>query len=95
MAEGVMGGSTARDGSRADAIDLVAFREELARARRHVAELEVQYREAVARDRVARSAAPPLDENPRFARACNAALWAVVALPFVLGGVLIVERLFG
>lgn len=95
MAEGVLGGSAARDGARADSIDLAAFREELARARRHVADLEEQYREAIARDRVARTAAPPLDENPKFAQACNAALWAVVALPFVLGGIMLVDRLIG
>lgn len=95
MAEGVLGGSPARDGARGESIDLAAFREELAKARRHVADLEEQYREAVARDRVARTAAPPPDEHPSFARACNAALWAVVALPFVLAAVMLVERLIG
>lgn len=79
----------------ANAIDLDAFREELRRAREHVAQLEDQYREALEIDRRTRHAAPRLDESPAVARACNAALWAVVALPFVLAAVMLVERAIG
>lgn len=94
MADGAIGGRITR--ANADPrLDLAAFRDELARARRQVAILEDQYRDAVARDRQARSAAPPLVENPRLARACNAALWAVVAMPFALAAMLMLGRLFG
>lgn len=94
MAEGAIGGRIAKANTD-PRIDLAAFRDELERARRQVAILEDQYREAVERERQARHVAQPLDENPRLARACNAALWAVVALPFALGAALIVGRIFG
>lgn len=95
MAEGALGNRLVKDGAPVEGVDLVAFREELERARRHVERLERQYRHVVELDRRARGAAPRLDEDPRFARACNAALWAVVALPVVLGIVLILKRLIG
>ena len=90
MSQGAVRATSSAD---RNAIDLAAFREELRRAREHVAQLEDQYREALEIDRRARHVAPRLDESPAIARACNAALWAVVALPFILAAVMLVTRL--
>ncbi len=90
-------GGSAR-GSFADRVDTPAFRAELARARAHVAALEAEYRTAVARTRPSTDARHDagtghlLGRSP-IDRACNAAIWAVIALPVVLGIAALVRRL--
>lgn len=87
-----IGAGTAPETRTAAGIDLAAFREELARARQHVAQLEDRYREALELDRRTRNLSPRLDESPALARACNAALWAVIGLPFVLAALMLIHR---
>lgn len=94
MVQGATFGAQSKHGPQA-AADLKYFADELARARRQVAQLEEEYRRAAEAARIAQASAPPLDESPRLARACNAAIWTVVATPFAIAAAALLNRLFG
>lgn len=70
-----------------------AFRQELERARRHLAKLEAE------QQRYSRPLPPAndvnFDESPIIAKTCNALIWVIVSAPFVLALAVLVRRLIG
>lgn len=70
-----------------------AFQRELERARRHLARLEAE--DALRRQPAMIDQPARFDESPALVRACNALIWAIVLLPFILALAALVRRIAG